>query len=430
MKISILAVLVMSSVLFGAGFDCNKASSNVEKTICNEYFLSENDSTLSSYFNFVKKKLLPKEATALVSEQIIWLNERNKGCNIADESDRIECLRNKYNDRKLEFVRKYDKLLFNFPDEKELKNICTDLANKPSLLSFLKIREDNFDVNNDGIDENVTCVDQGTAHIMSCGYTTQNGKNIEYSQIGFEWKDFWTYGSSYLNINDRIYKFNSYDDYQNEPAYLSYTTPVNEEYVLCVFENNKTKDWTYNPYIKDAKKVCKTMQNHEGKIELLQEPNALIKQNSRFIQDGWSTPSNEGEIDIDNDGKLNNILEIDYSSGAGRGCGFHFYEELNSKKNDFVQSESSNLLFKMQNSDYGRPSCGGYAQFFKYNNINYLEYKNFDEHKAYLLDKKTIKTVCTSKESITTNVSLVKPEGKIIYFDNEQIKLRDFMDNP
>lgn len=421
----------MSTLLFGAGFDCNKASNNVEKTICKEYFLSEKDTTLNSYFNFVKKKMSPKEATTLVSEQINWLKKRNIECNIDDESDRRECLRNKYNDRKLEFVRKYDKLLFNFPSENELKNICTDLANKPNLLSVLHIRENRFDVNNDGIDENVTCIDQGTAHITYCDYSTEKGKEIPYSQIGFEWKDFWTYGLSYLNINDRIYKFNSYDDYLKEPAYLSYTTPVNEEYIVCVFENNSTKNWTYNPYIKDAKKVCETMQKHEGYIKLKQEANTQIKQNSRFIQNGWSTPSNEGQIDIDNDGKLNNILEIDYASGAGRGCDFHFYDELNPKKDDFIQSESRNLLLNMQSVDIEgfHPNCGGYTQFFKYNHINYLEYKTFTDHKAYLLDKNHIKTVCSSTETISTNVSLVKPEGKVIYFDNDKIETKDFFDN-
>ncbi|HEX5329708.1 hypothetical protein [Sulfuricurvum sp.] len=82
MKISILAILVMSSVLFGAGFDCAKASNDVENMICENAYLEQLDSILSDTYTAVLKSVPNKHAIKL--DQKKWLKNVRDRCNDTD----------------------------------------------------------------------------------------------------------------------------------------------------------------------------------------------------------------------------------------------------------------------------------------------------------------------------------------------------------
>ena len=84
-------ILFFQSLAFGASFDCSKASTNVEKTICASKTLSELDEQLASaYKSTVSMSTNPDK---VISQQWDWLrNVRNK---CKDEN----CLKNAYKDR-------------------------------------------------------------------------------------------------------------------------------------------------------------------------------------------------------------------------------------------------------------------------------------------------------------------------------------------
>ena len=92
--------LTIYTPAFGASFDCSKASSVIENTICNSPLLSHLDDQLGVKYKAIRAKLKPKESRTLKSEQIRWLKDRNRQCQeIFDTSDpnveeknTVECL--------------------------------------------------------------------------------------------------------------------------------------------------------------------------------------------------------------------------------------------------------------------------------------------------------------------------------------------------
>jgi uncharacterized protein len=83
--------LVLESSSFGAGFDCGKASTFVEKTICSDSQLSELDSLMTEAYGIAMKDSGDPEA--LKAEQRSWLSNKRNRCRD------IVCLRESYNDR-------------------------------------------------------------------------------------------------------------------------------------------------------------------------------------------------------------------------------------------------------------------------------------------------------------------------------------------
>jgi uncharacterized protein len=426
----ILWSISIATYVNAASFNCDKASSDIEKTICGNWSISQDDEKLSKYFSVVKKSLQDNDLKAFINDQKQWLKKRNTECRLTEEDARAECLQAHYKDRIREFKRKYNAVLFRFPSEQKLHEICTDISLNPSLYTELnQIIEEKFDVNNDGVEENVSCTSQGTAHVPYCQYKLPEGKNIEIGTIGFEWKNYWTYGLKYLGVEGKTYKLNFLDDQHEKPAYLSYITPVNEEYVVCEFENKQIETMIPNPQIDESKDICLAVQNNDlSKISYLsftEQVESGISKQERF-QQSWSTPMKQGKLDFDNDGTLNSLVEINYASGAGRGCDFHYYDEITLDSTGFTTSESRDLLLKMQSIDLDafHPNCGSFmivdgqgmhgTRYFKYKDLNYYEYRTKTDHKVFLIADHTIKTVCISREKATTSLKTVKPENMML----------------
>lgn len=96
----ILAVFVLflgAGFVQAAGFDCNKASTAVEKLICSDYDLSTLDDKLNLiYGNVVKSGVIEKKE--LKSGQLAWLKRRN-------QCKEEECIRKSYQERIAELER-------------------------------------------------------------------------------------------------------------------------------------------------------------------------------------------------------------------------------------------------------------------------------------------------------------------------------------
>jgi uncharacterized protein len=75
MRLSIYSLLLFTMSLFGASFDCAKASSNIEKMICANPELSTLDDNLSKVFKEALKSTNDKDQ--LKKEQFLWMKERD-----------------------------------------------------------------------------------------------------------------------------------------------------------------------------------------------------------------------------------------------------------------------------------------------------------------------------------------------------------------
>ena len=78
MKYNLLAVIfiVISMPLAAASFDCRKASTSVEHTICDDSALSQTDSQLGKAYSRLRRALPRSERRILKKDQRKWLKER------------------------------------------------------------------------------------------------------------------------------------------------------------------------------------------------------------------------------------------------------------------------------------------------------------------------------------------------------------------
>ncbi len=97
---STLFLLVISMLFTPAyAFDCSKAFSKTEKTICNNESLVALDNRMANFYRNAMRQISNKNKTTLRKSQHLWLASRNKcGSN-------VKCLKTRYND----WIREYFK---------------------------------------------------------------------------------------------------------------------------------------------------------------------------------------------------------------------------------------------------------------------------------------------------------------------------------
>lgn len=83
----------------GPSFDCKKAATPVEKTICNDAFTGFRDGALSKLYSGLVDSLIDRAREALRSEQRAWLKARDRACGKVGDNERADCLNALYDKR-------------------------------------------------------------------------------------------------------------------------------------------------------------------------------------------------------------------------------------------------------------------------------------------------------------------------------------------
>jgi uncharacterized protein len=81
-----------------ASFDCGKAETAIEKTICSNALLSDLDSQLEAAFKAAFRRYTPDDQKAFLDNQRIWLKTRETNC-AAKTGDNSDCLKDLYTAR-------------------------------------------------------------------------------------------------------------------------------------------------------------------------------------------------------------------------------------------------------------------------------------------------------------------------------------------
>jgi len=90
-----IGLCFISQPSLSASFDCAKARTRVEKTICHEPQLDQADEQLGKAYLKLRKMLPRAEANELRREQRAWLEQRDSDCLINE----VDCLLQMYQDR-------------------------------------------------------------------------------------------------------------------------------------------------------------------------------------------------------------------------------------------------------------------------------------------------------------------------------------------
>ncbi len=391
-------------------FDCTKASTQVEVAICDNQSLGGLDDELAFYYAKLKESLDVNESKRLVREQRQWISSRNSRCE--NSTDRTSCLGKIYRDRVSSLKISND--LPMLPSHEELESICSELASLDSEeRKHYGSGKSIADINNDGTDEIAETCWGGTMHAPCIEYSLNNGEVLMIDAINHDWSVYGTFGLHVFNRNGKVYRFHSYDDYFTQPAYLSYVTSNNNEYVVCKFDNKEVESFEPVEGIADAPEICDLLKNQDdSKITtvMLKEsqdiPSAVLRDLGRY-ETGLARL---GNLDYDNDGVPNLVGELEYTSGAGRGCDYNYFDELNPDKKSFTVSPERELLLEAQKVKLnGRhPHCGGMNnRFFRYRNKNYYEHNADTERQVLLIENNQIQQVCQVNKDFKTDIKSI-----------------------
>jgi uncharacterized protein len=401
MKYLLALISIASMNVHAASFDCSKASTKVEKTICSNNPLSLLDEQLADSFSKLKSQLNKKDFKILLREQRKWIKQRNKSCK---NSRRIpSCLTWSYENR----LHSLDLISRNIiPPLSELDAVCSGNGKRHSIDDGL------FDINNDGVKEVGEKCHGGSMHTPCMKFKQPNGERIFLNTIGFEWKTYWTFNSSYFAHNGKIYNLHGAD---SGPSHIRYTTPKNNSYVVCEFENIETEELLPVKNTPEHKEICALSNTKNIKyVDFKDKPILSHKQ----IKDAGRYETGVGGqkyIDIDNDGEKELIAMVNYASGAGRGCDFLYYDELSPDGNSFSYTEGQTSLLKMQgvNLDSRHPNCGGMNnQIFEFKGKRYYEINTSNEHRISTLERNKIDNICVGTRTIKTNIKHIGPPNK------------------
>ena len=107
-------VFVFRRSVYQAGFDCDKATTLIEKTICGHELIAQGDNEMSRLYQELVETLPATRVQTLRSVQRGWLKERNRDCLIDDAVDDV-CLARLYSDRLASLAKLKDPSLGNEP---------------------------------------------------------------------------------------------------------------------------------------------------------------------------------------------------------------------------------------------------------------------------------------------------------------------------
>jgi hypothetical protein len=352
-------------------------------------------------FSGLKHQLESDEFKILLREQRKWKNQRNKIC---EDKKRVGlCLVRVYENR-LNTLEIFSKKIL--PPLTELDSICSGKAKRND------VNEEFFDINNDGKNEIGKKCWGGTMGNPCMEFQDENGKEIRLKTIGFEWKKYWTHYSNYFEYKDKTYKSHSNDV---GPSHITYTTPENHSYVVCEFENIKSeKIFPVEKSLVNAD-ICSLASKNKLQYISLKDKSQITYEQMKNLGRYEAHVTKQGYLDINNDGNIELIAEVNYASGANRGCDFRYYDELNVENGIFTNTKGKTPLLKMQrvNLDNRHPNCGGTNnKLFKHGGKVYYEINTSKEHRISILEGNQVRNICDVKRSVQTNVNYIGPPNK------------------
>lgn len=388
----VLAWMSLLTTAHAASFDCARASTKTEKMICSDVELSRLDEDL----NAVYKNALHNEnqSVALINSQKQWIRERN-GCM------NPFCIRSAYSSRishlasvKTEEMAQTSNVIksdfdacrviashFNSGTEKTLL-VPPTAAHAPKELIAIFGTDGPYwsvDLDDDGILDHLVITDEGTMHIKTVhvlpgkkGATaslinafTENEDDIlldlEFYRVG---------GRHYINWQGGYWHLSKTGEFQSACQFKQLSKPVlklnlgKENQVCSKIKPDKIQHVDYN------------LEHHLDELP----------DEERF----WSITPKEGLalVDIDNDGRPDNVVRLDFIHGAGRGCGVTYIAVTDDTRTEIPDSKLNKLLLE----ELGGYPCGPNLNVFVLDGITYIDANS--GYQVYLIKADKAKKVC------------------------------------
>lgn len=253
----------------------------------------------------------------------------------------------------------------NLPTTEFVESMCALVSDKRTrnkvfkegTFTFLK---ESADINNDGETESIKESYQGTMVSQVLEFFDQNGNTLFIRKTVDEWRTYGTHGASIFSYRDKTFRISNHPS-SGTPSHITYTTPDNVEHVVCDFKTYQLETTlNTNHSCRDAVK----RSNQWWRTVTLPDRPTIAYEEVRAFGIHEAHPYRQGWVNIDNDwiDTLEQIVEIDYASGAGRGCDTRFFLLLNDEGNAIAESELQTKFLELQaiNLDHKHPAgCTG-----------------------------------------------------------------------
>jgi len=416
-----IVLCLFASTSLAASFDCKKASKPVEKLICSNAELSVLDEKLSVvYARYVATSPNP---TTIISEQRKWLLSNRDSCKNS------QCAITAYKER-LNALEIISGGYSEIPDSRFIKTLCEKLMDESARRKILQNQKNVADINNDGHEEILKTCSGGTMHVPCTDYFSRKGKRIDISAVNYERLD-WVLSAQSFRYGGRTFSI-LYSDYElQNPLSLTYVTPLNEEHALCKFNTLVSSIPVESPGSNDD--VCRAFLDSpdliepihfSGDTQFVKESIQLTKSGRKYSGREYSYVKTSGTADINNDGKQENVVELEYYTSAGRGCNFNYYDLLDKSGTQFSSEEMRSIFLELQGMteiDFFISGCGRTQnRLFQYRNRIYFE-RNVTQEEGEgaisILSENQIKTVCSFNRTLI--VEGFKQVGSASMYFNE-----------
>lgn len=376
-------------------FNCQQASSNVEKLICNDSNLSKSDDKLAAIYEDLLH-IDPNNRNYLRVQQLDWLkNERNICSNVS-------CLSDAYNNRTA--ILNKLKASLGKPGALDICQHVADYANRGALneiempekvsqlpqerLEQIFQEESLFgvnyhwslDLNRDKINDDILINYQGTANVgtayLRSGKEGATTSDLDDYDDGFLDLTFLKVGDHFfvLSGNKSLGRLWAIDDSCEFNYICSYEQKKVPEIDLITGKENPV---CYNVGSGTITHIKYTSNHSIGKLP----------REDRF----YEMHVNKGlaEVDINNDGVIDNVVSIAYVTGAGRGGGSTYIATTDQTQTGIPRTPLNVLLLERLAERFGQK-----MDAFVSNGVTYLDIRRDEDRIIYLIKDDEAKEVC------------------------------------
>lgn len=256
------------------------------------------------------------------------------------------------------------------PSLGDLTAVCRYVESiAPASVRDYTVRSGVFDVNSDGISETVIGTYEGTMAIEASDIRDAEGETVEISPT-YDWSDYWTFGQRWLLYDGRAYILNFADGDARFLKFLSFVDRQKSEHIGCELETEVNE--TFSPKRPDHEALCAAAG--AGRLEPLPfeatEPQSLTDREN-------TTKVGTIRLDFDNDGTTEDLVALEFESGAGRGCDANYYDLSEETAASPDGSRKRSLLMRLQDIDptdvYPARPCGLERRWLTLDGETYFE---------------------------------------------------------
>lgn len=372
-------------------FDCSKARSRIDKLVCANAELAALDRRVAELFELAMSQA--PDAGDIKRAQRRWLRDRN-------DCQDAACMRSQYEQR----IRALETYTGRLPAAL-VQTMCERLETPETRAEILAHKDGIEDINNDGVPETPVTCNGGTANIPCAAYADAGGKPLQIRPQGFEWHTYSPLGRTTFRYDDRTFVYYSRDAALEEPSYVSYVTPTNRELPICEFETS-----VGSAVVEGGADVCAAVESGENIEEI--ELASIADRDATAFARADTFARRIGAVDIDNDGLNDNVLELSYESGGGRGCTFNYFELLTDDRRSLLTTSKRNPVRELQGvpaEGYRGRNCGRIDnRLFRFEDKIYYEANVSNNalapHEVRVLDGTAVATLCTFERQTMTRV--------------------------